>query len=82
MSEVPRIVVELQREKLQVLRNGTVASLQRTLNLERLAELGIEHHICTPRVSEPDFDLADYGRSLGVDGGESRGCAVVGAEDG
>lgn len=81
MGEVLRIVVELQREKLRVLRSGTIA-LRRPLFLESLAELGVEHDICTPRVSEPDVDLAGDGRSLGTHGDEPRGCAVVGAVEG
>lgn len=82
MSEVPGIVVELQREKLGVARSGTIASLQRFHSLETLAELGIKHHICTPGVSEPDLNLAGDWRSLWAHGDESRGCAMVGAEDG
>lgn len=82
MDEVPRFVVELEREKLGVVRSGTIAPLQRFHSLESLAELGIKHHICTAGVSEPDIDLAGDGRSLRVDGGESRGCAVVGTADG
>ena len=81
MGEVSRIMVEVQRIQVLVVRQGATA-LQYSSSFESLADFRVEYDKCFLWISEIYFDLATCWSSLGTDSDEFRGCGVNGTVGG